>query len=401
MTAAARGRAFRQKVLLAFLLLLALADTRQLLISPSHGQDFRDFFAAATLVAHGQDPYDSSALAAEQDRLYNQPDHLRPGDRAYYDALPYPQGPWVALALTPLTPLPWPLAYLVSSLLAFLALGAAAWGLLRLSGWRGRAVWLAVGAVLCSPVAFINFFQGQPVPWLLLALATAWWLTRAGRPQLAGAIMAVAWIKPHLGLPLLIVLLLLGEGPARRVLLGFGAGSVAAFALAAIVLHGALLEWPGVVLGQWSGALQQADMASVNAFYYPALHNVLRQAALGLVLLAAAGYLARAFTRCPAPRTRALTVLLLTVLAAPYAHSYDSLLLLPVLVVLLGPTLQGWRDAGVELALWAFVTLPLLYFAGFHVGYLNGFTAIPVVLLGLAWHRQVIARPPARLEAAA
>jgi hypothetical protein len=400
-TAAARRRGFRQKVLLAFLLALALADTRQLIVSPSHGQDFRDFFAAATLVAHGQDPYDAAALTAEQNRLYNQPDHLRPGDPAYYDALPYPQGPWVALALTPLTSLPWQSAYVIASLLALLAMGAAAFAILRLAGWRGRAVRLAVAAILCSPIAFINLFQGQPVPFLLAGLAAAWWLTRTGHAFLAGGVMAVAWIKPHIGLPLLAVLLLLDLSPARRLLLGFGAGSVAAFALAAIVLHGALVEWPGVVLGQWSGALQQADMASVNAFYFPVVHGAARQAALGLVLLAAAGYLAWAFTRCRVPRGRALTVLLLAVLAAPYAHSYDSLLLLPVMVVLLGPTLRGFGDAAVELALWAFVTLPLLYFASFHLGALNGFTAVPVALLGLAWHRHVIAPAPAPLEAAA
>jgi hypothetical protein len=34
---------------------------------------------------------------------------------------------------------------------------------------------------------------------------------------------------------------------------------------------------------------------------------------------------------------------------------------------------------------------PLFYFAGFHLGYFNGFTAIPVTLLGLAWHRHRVA----------
>jgi hypothetical protein len=54
--APARRRAFRLTLFLTFMVVLSLASARQLVISPSHGQDFRDFFAAATLVARGGDP---------------------------------------------------------------------------------------------------------------------------------------------------------------------------------------------------------------------------------------------------------------------------------------------------------------------------------------------------------
>jgi hypothetical protein len=86
-----------------------------------------------------------------------------------------------------------------------------------------------------------------------------------------------------------------------------------------------------------------------------------------------------------------MTLLLLTLLAAPYAHSYDTLLLVPVILALLRPVQAGWADPAVEIACWAFAIFPLFYFAGFHLGYFNGFTAIPVTLLGLAWHRHRVA----------
>ena len=391
MIAPARRRAFRLTLFLTFMVVLSLASARQLVISPSHGQDFRDFFAAATLVARGGDPYDAGALAREQDRLYNQPGHFKPGDANFYDPLPYPQGPWVALALVPTTALPWQTAYLLYLAGAITAIAAAAWALLRLFGWSGRALLLATGAIALSPVAFINLFQGQPVPFLLAAFAGAWILLRRDRPLLAGMLLALAWIKPHIGLPLLVVLGVLEPAAVRNLVTGFAAGTLALFTVAAAVMRGALLDWPQTVLGQWSGALQQADLASINAFAYPALHGAARQATVGLAILAAAGYVIWTFRHRSSPLHRAMTLLLLTLLAAPYAHSYDTLLLVPVILALLRPVQAGWADPAVEIACWAFAIFPLFYFAGFHLGYFNGFTAIPVTLLGLAWHRHRVA----------
>ncbi|HSO93746.1 MAG TPA: glycosyltransferase family 87 protein [Candidatus Dormibacteraeota bacterium] len=387
MTVADRRRGFRQRLFLSFLAVLALASARQLIISPSHGQDFRDFYAAATLVAHGGNPYDNTALAREQEALYNLPGHRKPGDSAYYDALPYPQGPWVALAIVPSTALPWQAAYALYLAAALAALTVSAWTLVRLLGFTGRLVQAAVGAVLASPIAFINLFQGQPVPFLLAAFVGAWTLQRRGRPLLAGVLLSIGWIKPHIGLPLVVVAALLEPASVRRLLVGFLGGTLALFGFAAVIMPGALLDWPLAVLGQWSGTLQQADLASINAFYYPALSGALRQLVLALVLIVAAGYCAWLFRHNRESLTRALTLLLLTFLAAPYAHSYDTLLLIPVLVAMVGPRLAGWRDPAIEISLWAFAAFPIFYFAGFHIGYFNGFTAIPVTLLALAWHQ--------------
>src|SRR5205823_5004037 len=81
---------------------------RQLLSSPTVGQDFRAFFAAATVVAHHGDPYDWPSLARVEDQLYDAPRQLAPGDPAFYEFLAYPEGPWLAFALVPLTALPCP-----------------------------------------------------------------------------------------------------------------------------------------------------------------------------------------------------------------------------------------------------------------------------------------------------
>ncbi|HXM53714.1 MAG TPA: hypothetical protein VN913_10585, partial [Candidatus Binatus sp.] len=96
MTAAERGSRRRQRLFLIFTAVLVLAYVRQLAVAPTVGQDFRAFFAAATVAAQGADPYDWAALSRTEEALYNAPAHIRAGDPTYYDFLPYPEGPWLA-----------------------------------------------------------------------------------------------------------------------------------------------------------------------------------------------------------------------------------------------------------------------------------------------------------------
>jgi len=79
----------------------------------------------------------------------------------------------------------------------------------------------------------------------------------------------------------------------------------------------------------------------------------------------------------------------------PYVHSFDAIVLLPLLAVLLGPDQRGWGNVTTEAALWAFAIVPFAYFVGWHVFFFNGFTAIPIALLLLAWHRRVVMPGPA------
>jgi len=161
------------------------------------------------------------------------------------------------------------------------------------------------------------------------------------------------------------------------------------------------MEWPLQIPRMWQ-AVQglQPDIAAVESFFYPGLHGWPKMAALLLTMGAAAGYAGWALRRAPDPLTRGLTLLLVWLAALPFVQSYDMILLLPVVAVLLGPRLEGWADPLVEITIWAFLILPLCYFLGLRFGYFNGFTAIPVALLLLAWHRQRVTRAPAHVTAA-
>jgi hypothetical protein len=396
MTAAERGIHRRQRLFLIFTAVLVLAYARQLAVAPTVGQDFRAFFAAATVAAHGGDPYDWTALSHTEDALYNTPAHVRAGDPTYYDFLPYPEGPWLALALEPLTGFSWQTIYPIFGALMLLAIATGSWLILARLGWPSTRRRIAVVVATLSPIAFFNIFQGQVTALVFLGFAAAWYLAWRGRPTAAGLALTLVWIKPNLGVALPVVLALLEPPAARRLLLSFAAGSVLAFGAAALALPGVLIHWPAEILSHWR-AVQgpQPDIASIHSFYYPALSGPFKTIALFFVVLAGCAYAAWALRRARDPRARGLTLLLLWFVFLPYVHSFDAILLLPVLAVLLAADQRGWRDATTEAAVWAFAIVPFAYFVGWHIGFFNGFTAIPVALLLLAWHRRMLGPGPA------
>ena len=396
MTAAERGIRRRQRLFVVFTAVLLLAYARQLVNAPTAGQDFRAFFAAATVAAQGGDPYDWTALGHIEDALYNTPAHVRAGDPTYYDFLPYPEGPWLALALEPLTGLSWQTVYPVFAALMLLAIASGSWLILARLGWPATRLRIAVVVATISPIAFFNIFQGQVSALVFLGFAAGWYLAGRGKPVAGGLVLTLVWIKPNLGVALPVVVVLIEPPAARRLLISFAAGSVLAFGGAALALPGVLIHWPSEILSHWRAAQgSQPDIASIHSFYYPALSGPFKTAALIFVLLAGCGYAAWALRRIRAPLAAGLTLLLLWFVLLPYVHSFDAIVLLPVLAVLLGPDQRGWGNVTTEAALWAFAIVPFAYFVGWHVFFFNGFTAIPIALLLLAWHRRVVMPGPA------
>ena len=403
MTRAAARRRFRQRLLVVFLLAMLIPYGRQLVTSTTVAQDFRAFFAAATVVAHHGDPYNWPTLAATEYQLYDAPQQRAPGNPAYYEFLAFPEGPWLAYALVPVTDLPWPVAYVIYAVLLGLILLAASFSIFTMMGWPRRRAALGAGCTLLCAVGFINLFMGQVSVIVFGAFIGALLLARNGQPVLAGAVLVLVWVKPNIGLPLPLVLALLEPAVARRMISGFVVASAGAFGLMAAVMDLRFLEWPLQVPRMWQ-AVQglQPDMASVESFFYPGLNGWVKTAALLVTLLAAVAYGVWAIRRAPDARTRGLTLLIIWLFALPFVQSYDLVLLLPAIALLLGPRLEGWEDPLVELTVWGFAVIPLLYFLGARLGYFNGFTVIPFSLLVIVWHRRMLRRPalPAQVRAA-
>ena len=397
-----RRARFRLRLLVLFLLVLTVAYARQFAVSSTAGQDFRVFYAAARVSASGASPYDWGALGRAEESLYNAPERLRPGDRAYYEFLAFPEGPWLAAALVPLTALPWRAAFAVFDALLLAAMAAGALLIGRTLGWAGRPRTLAALCVVLCPIGFLNLFMGQASAIVFFGLAAAWALARGGRPVWAGLLLTLSWIKPNIGLPLVIVVALLEPAGLGRLLAGFLGGSAVAFLGAFAWLGTGFIQWPLQIPRMWQ-AVQgpQPDISSLESFFYPGLSGPPRTVALALALALAVAYGWWALRRARG-YDRGLTVLLLWLAALPFVQSYDLVLLTPVVLVLLGPDLSGWRDRLVELTLWAFMIVPFFYFLGARIGFFNGFTAIPMALLLYAWHRRALdAGAPAGVDAAA
>src|ERR671930_2685707 len=90
--------------------------------APAAGQDFRNFYAAATVLRHGGNPYDLHQLLRWEDRLYRP---ITAAQRALLAGNPYVQGPPLAMALMPAVGLPPASVYRVYATLLAAAAAAA------------------------------------------------------------------------------------------------------------------------------------------------------------------------------------------------------------------------------------------------------------------------------------
>lgn len=264
--------------------------------------------------------------------------------------------PWVAILLRPITAIPyWTAFYLWVTLSGLLALGST-WALARAAGWR--RTWPLVAGVAIWAVLWRGLLTGQ-MDGLELALETLAVLAAIRRrPAAAGAMAVVAaLLKPQLLwlLPLALLVLAGRERQGTRFAVG---GAVAAVALvgAPAVLEPALVPaWAHSLLA-FSSSIRsvQPDLAGLPGLLRfappgwglrPGLASppVLALLAPALVLI---GWLlqragtGRSWGQLPRA-TRVLWVAALPVgvwiLVSPYSHSNDLLVLLPLVILALGP----------------------------------------------------------------
>src|SRR5437763_14282939 len=133
--------------------------------APATGQDFRNFYAAATVLRHGGNPYDLHQLLRWEDRLY------RPStvaQRALLAGNPYVQGPPLAMVLMPAVGVPPATVYRVYA--AFLTAAAVAALALLARLQPAQYPWRRAALLPISPITFLGVLLGQPDALLLLLL---------------------------------------------------------------------------------------------------------------------------------------------------------------------------------------------------------------------------------------
>ena len=318
--------------------------------SGERGVDAKVFYAAASLQNRGGNPYDPAQIGAEQDRLFNIPAHLAPGQAGYARA-PFGYPPLFTLVLRGALPLGFDRFYL-ALLALLLAAGVVGFeAVLRVAGWQRR--WLARALFLASAPMALSLFVGNPSPLLLLGWAAALLLARRGRPFVGGVVLTLCMLKLPVGVPAAAALLI-APANGRRLLLAFGlAAGSGVLASIQVLLTGpeATANWIRSLGGYASGirggsAFSQSGLAGVPALFLDYVSTLLA-VILGLVLVAAILFWAwrrlGGSGQAIAPNLYLAIILVASLGATPYLHLNDLVLMaFPLLLLAQSkPTLLG------------------------------------------------------------
>jgi len=332
----------RLMLIAPFALLLAAFLTALVAPALKHGGpaasdldgDFAMFYTAAQVSqAHGN-PYNPPLLLRNETRLMHQQNiHM-----TIAPALVRAGNPQIFFwALGPLTRLPYRFAGWLWFGLMALATTIGALVAMRLAGWKLRVVPLLL--FLSMPVTAIGYYDGNDISLVFLGLMVG--LLAARRyPVLAGALMAVAWLKPSVTFPLVMLIVLFHVKDRRSVLAGLVLASIALATLSLVVLgSGSFVEWVAG-LSQYSRDIaSQLEIAPLSGLYVgwtsPTVRTILEAASLAIALSLTVWW----WVRNDGQQTsfaRTGWLWFAWSLATPYAHGNDVVLLAVPILVMLG-----------------------------------------------------------------
>ncbi len=229
---------------------------------------------------------------------------------------PYINAPPWAFLVAPLTFIPYPLAYgicvavMAACLVAAALLAAPSERLLRI---------IYVGAAFGSLEVALGPGFGQPAALVALAIVGCWRLLRADRPVLAGLVLALISVKPHIALLVPFALLLAGHA---RAFLYWAAASLALVIVSLVAL-------------QPSGVQEFLALLATGPTYlvgHPAwTPAALLGARIGLpleALMVAAAAAAAWIHRQRGPEVPIAVGILATLAVVPYLHHQDFVVLI-------------------------------------------------------------------------
>ena len=319
-------------------------------VATGAGVPFRNDFAAywpvGRLLLAGQNPYDHGAIEALQ---YSVGDTLG-GD----SVVRYP--PWALPLLLPFAALPYVVGWYLWILLQVFLVGASSVWLWHMLGGRGKPG-IPLAVAFGFPAGLFVALGGQIGGVLLLGVSLFLWAILNRRDVMAGACLGLLTLKPHLFLPLGLVVLLWSARDRRwkvpaAAVLTIIAGSVMSVALRPAIFSDYLvfLSTPGT---SWQRAVAVGTAASTAlGASAPWLQWI--PAALVTVLVVALW--ARFANRFDWRRDLAL-ILALGVVAAPYLLVHDLVLLVPALLTM-ALCVLGWKSATLRLiAVLAFASI--------------------------------------------
>ncbi|GAC1638179.1 MAG: hypothetical protein NVS4B2_27190 [Chloroflexota bacterium] len=309
------------------------------------GVDFAHNMSSAYVMDHGGNPYDSKVLIPGEHayfrthRVVDRPGTARPA----YVWGGYP--PLYFWALRPLTTFSFPVIATAWIFATFAMMAAGFLLCLSYFGWTRRLVPALL--FMAMPQTTFQAYYANPAGMVFGLVLVA--LTVHKRwPLGAGLLLSLTWLKPQLGLPSFLLIALFYPPGRVRVVIGFILGT--------LVLVGLTLVGPGVSsLLAWLHGIQsvsglageQPNMIPLVGLYAgwasPALHSVVEYLALA-VAVCLTGWWWRRLRHLPdVPFHLVAWLWPVWLLALPYAHFPDEILLAPAILAVLGP---NGRDLG-------------------------------------------------------
>ncbi len=277
------------------------------------GTDFRLPYAAAEIArrygwSHIYDPdlQRSAVLALGHSNLYQ----------------PYLNAPPWAFLVAPLTLLPYPVAYAIwVGLMAACLLAAA---LLAAPSDRVLRI-IYVGTALGSLEVALGPGFGQPAALVALAIVGCWRLLKAGRPVLAGLVLAAISVKPHIALLVPFALLLAGHA---RAFLYWAAASLVLVAISVVALQPSGVQEYLALL-----ATGPRYLAGQPSWTLAGLLGAPAGLPLEALMVAGAGAAAWLY-RHQGPEVPIAVGILATLVVVPYLHAQDFVLLVVAIWIL-------------------------------------------------------------------
>jgi len=268
--------------------------------------------------------------------------------------LPYLNPPELAWLVLPLSWLPYSLAAWVWGLLLTLALGVT-WLVAAPGTGRLRIVHL-LAAVTLLPV-FVSVLIGQVSLIIVAVVAIAWWLIRHEHPWLAGAVLALTFLKPQLAFLV----------PPALLLAGYWRVLVSWLAATAVLATVALMAVGTSVFGN-----VMASLGRVHQIPGPVQMSLERQlpwplATAGVLLVLGISVVVIWRRGNTGPTIPIAVGLLASVLLSPYVNFYDLCAPLLAAWLILRTSPPGWQHVSIAAGyLPAFVApiWPLLTLAG-------------------------------------
>lgn len=361
------------------------------------GVDIGISFGAAQVSLQGGNPYDRDAVLRAERALLRRdgyPAREIPPFRGFYRlSRRVGNPPLYFWALRPLLHLGFRTGAKLFIAAEYVAFALAFFVMLAGFGWRRRLLPCLLFLAMPEPVFATVYGNANVVAFVGIACALA--LMRK-HPIPAGGVLSLAWVKPQVALPVAALIVLFNAPRPRRMAAGFGAATVGFFCLTLLTTgwH-SVLQWAHELVGYSGDLAAQTDMPTLSVWYSPASSVPMRLAFealfLGLACALTGWWWWRNRSGMPLPLARSGWLWAVWMLATPFDHWHDELLLAPVVVAMLGtdaryliPRLLSLfsRRTGRSSPKSPFVAVLLLYFTVFAL-FPTRLSLLPFMLIGV------------------